>query len=288
MERAWSLEPQLTWSCLPGFSASLRWALSCLLWPPPPWVPPALPLSIPAPWPLPWPGHVDLERPDFHHHLCPSRGLSLLHEVRTGSQGTCGRPCPLSRGWQHHGVLQEWGTRPSSPPAQPPSTSWQRMKKLLEVRHWPRAGKAGPRPGVWLEYIALVWQVTDLLPPAMCENLCTSIPEEYMRGKSKKENKKHTKTLPWQIKRQTAGKRKFHIVVPLRVYLLLNKGPWIHFALSFINYVAGLLIIVTATFSDMEVKFCAASGVTQGKLFKLSESWALNHHVQLPVLEEWS
>ena len=45
MEHAWSLEPQLTHSpASPGFSASLRWALSCLLtapWHPGPTSPPS-------------------------------------------------------------------------------------------------------------------------------------------------------------------------------------------------------------------------------------------------------
>lgn len=140
MEHAWSLEPQLAHSpACPGLSASLRWAPSCLLTAPGTLVPPGLPLSIPAPRPLPRPGHVDLERPAFTITFCPQQGPPF--HLSTGrSQGTCGRPCPLSRAGSTMGRFKGEGQGPHLPqPRQQahPGREW----KLSEVTVGPGLGR---------------------------------------------------------------------------------------------------------------------------------------------------
>lgn len=223
MEHAWSLEPQLTHSpASPGFSASLRWALSCLLTAPGTLVPPALPLSIPAPWPLPWPGHADLERSAFHHHLCPQQGPPLC--MRTGrSQVTCGHPCPLSRACSTMGFFKGEGQGPHLP--QPrhqahPGREW----KLLEVIIGPGLGRQALGrclTGVYCLALAGNWPTATcphrVGPQAMCENLCTSIPEGTWEGRAKKK-KTYKNTAMTNQETDCRKKRKFYIVVPLRVY----------------------------------------------------------------------
>lgn len=152
----------------------------------------------------------------------PPAGTSPLHEYRT-EPGHKWPSLPTVQGWQHHGVLQGWETRPSSPPDQAPSTSWQRMK-TFGGHHWPRARKAGP--GQVFDWGILPWSGPTATcphrvgPQAICDSLCTSIPEGAWEERAKQKIKNiqkycHDKS---RDRLQKKKKRKFYILVSLRVY----------------------------------------------------------------------
>ena len=221
MEHAWSLEPQLTHSpASSGLSASLRWALSCLLtapWHPGPTRPPSFhrcPMTTAMAWSC-WPGKVC-----FSPSFLPPAGTSPLHEYRT-EPGHKWPSLPTVQGWQHHGVLQGWETRPSSPPDQALSTSWQRMK-TFGGHHGPRARKAGPGPV--FDWGILPWSGPTTTcphrvgPQAMCENLCTSIPEGAWEERAKQKIKNIQKCCHDKSRDRLQKKRKFYVLVSLRVY----------------------------------------------------------------------
>lgn len=134
-----------TQSYLPGFSASLRWALSCLLtapWHPGPPSPPSFHLPHDH-----CHGRVMLtwKRPAFHHHLCPEQGPPCCMRNRTGQGPFLAIPahCP--------GLAAPWG---SSRVRDKALISPSQYKHILAEnenfggRHWPRAGEGRPWAGV--------------------------------------------------------------------------------------------------------------------------------------------
>ena len=140
MEHAWSLEPQLTHSpASSGLSASLRWALSCLLtapWHPGSTRPPSFhpcPMTTAMAWSC-WPGKAC-----FHHHFCPQQGPPLC--MSTGrSQGTSGRPCPQSRAGSTMGFFKGEKQGPHLPQTRH-QVHLGREWKLLEVIIGPGLGR---------------------------------------------------------------------------------------------------------------------------------------------------
>lgn len=181
MEHAWSLEPQLTHSpACPGLSASLRWAPSCLLTAPCIWshqasLFPSLPhdhchgLVV-----LIWKGLL------FTITFCPQQGPPF-HPSTGQSQGTCGRPCPLSRAGSTMGCFKGEGQGPHLPqPRQRahPGREW----KLSEVTVGPGLGRQalGRRlTGVYCLGLAGDSPTAScprrVGPQAMCENLLPSL-----------------------------------------------------------------------------------------------------------------
>lgn len=132
------------------------------------------PHSIPAPWPQPlfppgndgvmsaWEGLLSIIV------LCPQQAPPL-HKSIGWSSDTCWPSLPAVQGWQHHGVFRGWLFRDEPFTYPSPGTKHilaQRMK-TLGGHHWPGTGWAGPETGDWLGHVALVWQLTDLLSPAL-------------------------------------------------------------------------------------------------------------------------
>ena len=101
------------------------------------------------------------------------------------------------------------------------STSWQRMK-TFGGHHGPRARKAGPGPV--FDWGILPWSGPTTTcphrvgPQAMCENLCTSIPEGAWEERAKQKIKNIQKCCHDKSRDRLQKKRKFYVLVSLRVY----------------------------------------------------------------------
>lgn len=103
-----------------------------------------------------------------------------------------------------------------------------------------------PWAGVWLGYIALLWQVTDLLPPALTgwgPRPCVRIyvlPSLRVHEREEQKRKNIQKHCHDKSRDRLQEKKKVLYRSTFKgLSCFLNKGPWIHFALSSINYVVG-------------------------------------------------
>ena len=138
-----------------------------------PWAPQASssPSLSCAHWHSPLPreslSHVGLERPAFHHHPLPPVG-PFPPSDRAQEHGG-GPPCPLPRvGSITVCLVGDFsGTSLSPTPIQVPSTAWHRRWKPLEVTVSYRVGSRAHGRGGGLGCGALIWQLTDPLPPSI-------------------------------------------------------------------------------------------------------------------------